>query len=152
MIEVAVPQNKKSYARLNWLKKQLEGSSQKKGLEKDFVKLEQKLWIAPIVKGHRSTFKEPYSQFDKLLESTKDYEIKAIKISLEEDMGAKFSQSRKFIEEYESIVFGFYNCIVQNLKNWEEPAPKMDVKKVSSNIDKDNEMGVDFQDGERNIL
>ena len=132
IIDVTVPQDKKTAsARLNWLKKQLDGCKQKKESEKEFSRLESKIWLDPIVKGRRATFKELYSQFDKLLESTKDYEIRAVRISLEEDLGGKFSQSRKFIEEYEKTVFAFYNSIVQNLKNWEEPAPKMDVRKAS---------------------
>ncbi len=113
------------------MKKQLEGCKQKKVSEKEFAKLGSKIWLDPIVKGHRATLKESFLQFDKLLESTKDYEIRAVRISLKEDLGGKFSQSRKFIEEYEKTVFGFYNCIVQNVKNWEEPAPKMDIKKAS---------------------
>jgi hypothetical protein len=132
IIEVSVPQDKKTAAaRLNWLNKQLEGCKQKKALEKEFTRLESKIWLDPVIKGHRATLKEPYSQLEKLLDSTKNYEIKAVRISLEEDLGGKFSQSRKFIEEYEKTVFGFYNCIVQNVKNWEEPAPKMDIKKAS---------------------
>lgn len=132
IIEVSVPQDRKTAAaRLNWLKKQLEGCKQKKVSEKEFAKLGSKIWLDPIVKGHRATLKESFLQFDKLLESTKDYEIRAVRISLKEDLGGKFSQSRKFIEEYEKTVFGFYNCIVQNVKNWEEPAPKMDIKKAS---------------------
>ena len=153
IIEITVPQDKKTAsARLNWLKKQLEGCKQKKESEKDFTRLESKIWIDPIVKGHRSTFKELYSQFDKLIESTKDYEIKTAKISLQEDLGGKFSQSRKFIEEYEKTVFSFYKSIVQNLKNWEESPPKMDIKKVSIHIAEDNGLQSGSQSKDETII
>ena len=54
---------------------------------------------------------------------------------MEVDFGGKFSQSRKFIEEYESLVISFYRAIVQNLKNWEESAPKMNSEKIADKIE-----------------
>ena len=136
IVEVVVNQDRKtSAARLNWLKKQIEGCRIKKDTEKEFSKLEQMLWLDPIVKGRRINFKEPYSKFDKLYEDIKNCEIKSVRISLEVDFGGKFSQSRKFIEEYESLVISFYRAIVQNLKNWEESAPKMNSEKIADKIE-----------------
>ncbi|MDD4573062.1 MAG: hypothetical protein PHR69_02480 [Sphaerochaeta sp.] len=136
IVEVVVNQDRKtSAARLNWIKKQIEGCRIKKDTEKEFSKLEQMLWLDPIVKGRRINFKEPYSKFDKLYDDIKNCEIKSVRISLEVDFGGKFSQSRKFIEEYESLVISFYRAIVQNLKNWEESAPKMNSEKIAEKIE-----------------
>lgn len=130
-VDVTVPQDKKqSSTRLNWLKKQMENCRSKN--EKTFHSLEHCLWYNPLVKGRKSNPKELYSQFDKLLEETRKCEIKSVRISLEEDLAGKFTQSKKFIEEYEKLVMSFYSVIVQNLKNWEEPPPQMDVKEVMS--------------------
>ena len=128
-MEVKIPQDKKSAsARLNWLKRQIDAC--KIHDEKSFNSIESTLWLNAIVKGRMVNPKELYSSYEQLLEEAKNCDIKSVRVSYEKDLAARFSQCRKFIGEYERIVMTFYSVIVQNLKNWEEPAPKMVFREV----------------------
>ena len=128
-VDVKVPQDKKSAsARLNWLKRQIDAC--KIHDEKSFNSIESTLWLNAMVKGRMVNPKELYSSYEQLLGEAKNCDIKSVRVSYEKDLAARFSQCRKFIEEYERIVMTFYSVIVQNLKNWEESPPKMVFREI----------------------
>lgn len=139
-VDVKIPQDKKSAsARLNWLKRQIDACKIRD--EKSFNSIASTLWLNAMVKGRMVNPKELYSSYEQLLEEAKNCDIKSVRVSYEKDLAARFSQCRKFIEEYERIVMTFYSVIVQNLKNWEEPAPKMNMIEIMTQIEEneDNE-------------
>ena len=41
--------------------------------------------------------------------------------------GASFDSEKKFISLFEELVLNYYEGIVQNLKNWNAPAPKLNL-------------------------
>ncbi len=130
-VEVKVPLDKKSSsARLNWLNRQIESIKGK--FERTFLQIKSSLWLEAVVKGREKNRKKPYTSLEALYEETLQCDIRSVKISFEPELAGKFNQSKKFIEEYENIVITFYSVIVQNLKNWEEPAPKMNTSEVVS--------------------
>ena len=130
-VEVKVPLDKKSSsARLNWLNRQIESINGK--FERAFLQIKSSLWLEAVVKGREKNKKKPYTSLEALYEETLQCDIRSVKISFEPELAGKFNQSKKFIEEYENIVITFYSVIVQNLKNWEEPAPKMNTSEVVS--------------------
>ena len=48
------------------------------------------------------------------------YSIMAIK-----DIGAKFKSNKKFVELIEQMMFDYYQGLVQNLKSYTRPAPRI---------------------------
>jgi hypothetical protein len=49
----------------------------------------------------------------------------SVDVEFRKDLAASFNASEKFIVILEKMVTDFYLVIVQNLKNWKRPAPKM---------------------------
>jgi len=41
--------------------------------------------------------------------------------------GGSFDSERKFVSLFEDLVLNYYEGIVQNLKNWSAPAPKLNL-------------------------
>lgn len=123
-VEVKAPLSRStSTGRLNWLKAQLERS--RKNNQKVFEEVLPNVWIEPMTKGRGHNPKQPYKDFDTLVDESKDTDIRVFRVSFEKDLAADFTRTKKFIEKYEEMVLCFYRAIVQNLKNWEEPPPKM---------------------------
>ncbi len=128
-VEVRIPQDKKTAsARLNWLKRQIDACKLKD--EKTFSSIESGLWLNAMVKGRMANPKKLYSSYEQLLEESKNCDVKSVRISYEKDLAARFTQNKKFIEEYEKLVLAFYSVLVQNLKNWEETPPKMNIREA----------------------
>ena len=39
--------------------------------------------------------------------------------------GKRFQSEKKFVELFEKLVLDYYEALVQNLSNWNAPAPKL---------------------------
>jgi len=39
--------------------------------------------------------------------------------------GSGFSSEKKFVSLFEQLILNYYEGILQNLKNWTKPAPKL---------------------------
>ena len=52
-------------------------------------------------------------------------QVSTIEICLVRDLGGRFAQSKNFIKELEKAVPEFYDAVLQHLKTWQPPAPKM---------------------------
>ena len=52
-------------------------------------------------------------------------QVSAIELCLVRDLGGRFAQSKNFIKDLETAVPDFYEGVMQYLKSWQPPAPKM---------------------------
>jgi hypothetical protein len=52
-------------------------------------------------------------------------QVSAIEICLVKEMGGRFAQSKNFIKDLEETVPDFYEVVMQHLKAWQPPAPKL---------------------------
>lgn len=52
-------------------------------------------------------------------------QVSAIEICLVRDLGGRFAQSKNFIKDLEAAVPDFYEGVMQYLKSWQPPAPRM---------------------------
>ena len=50
-------------------------------------------------------------------------------ISISYNKSSKFTSTITFIKQIEDLLLDFYHTIVQDLKTWKKPAPKLQVKK-----------------------
>jgi len=52
-------------------------------------------------------------------------QVSAIEICLVRELGGRFAQSKNFIKDLEAAVPDFYESVMQYLKAWQPPAPRM---------------------------
>jgi len=112
-------------ARITWLKKQLINCAQKEG--EIFKRIGDKIWVEADIKFARTNLKVNFNQIEELYEQSKGKEIQGFNISVIGVFGKTFSSEKKFISSFESLVLDYYEGVVQNLKNWSAPAPKLNL-------------------------
>ena len=114
-----------SIARITWLKKQIEKCSE---LESTiFNKIGDKIWIEADIKFARTNLKVSFNNIEELYEQSKGKEIQGFSVSVMDGFGASFASEKKFVSLFEDLVLNYYEGIVQNLKNWSAPAPKLNL-------------------------
>ena len=116
--------SKRNRSRLTWLNNQLKRAQERES--EAFNKLSDDILIDVSVKFGRQPIRYKLSDFhlawDDLV-NEKDitsYSIMAIK-----DIGAKFKSNKKFVELIEQMMFDYYQGLVQNLKSYTRPAPRI---------------------------
>ena len=122
-VVVDAPLDKGNKGKVGWINRQIEYCRKKD--EKGFEALENYLWIEAQIKYTSKHERVKYADIDNLVEIDKSREIVAFKIFLIEDAGRKFDSVGKFVELIESMLVDFYKYVVQNLSNWDRPAPKI---------------------------
>lgn len=125
-IKMTAPMDIGTVAQITWISKQLENCKKKDEIL--FQKLQQHLWIEADIKYAKDNLKVKLNQLSSLNELSKGKEINAFHIVLIDGFGAGFASNKKFIVLIESMLLGFYEGIVQYMKNWNRPAPKLDPK------------------------
>jgi hypothetical protein len=122
---VKPPMNIGSVARITWLKKQIEKCSELETMI--FNKIGDKIWIEADIKFARTNLKVSFKDIEELYEQSKGKEIQGFNISVMDGFGGSFDSERKFVSLFEDLVLNYYEGIVQNLKNWSAPAPKLNL-------------------------
>ena len=122
-VNLIPPLDKGTKARIGWLIRQVENCRKK---QSDlFEKTSKELWIEANVKFSSNDIILKYDDIDSLYDLASNKEIISFKIIYTNDLGKKFSSSRKFVEIIETMILTYYKCYVQNLKNWTRPVAKI---------------------------
>ena len=130
-VKITPPLNKGVIARIGWIKNQLEKIENQSFLEY--------LYIEADVKYSSNSIKYKYSNIDKFYEHD-DIKNKDITgFNLDVIKSAKFTQVSSFVKEIEEMLLDYYKTIVQDLKTWEKPAPKLQIKKEVKSDEKSSE-------------
>ena len=122
-IQIIPPLDKGNKAKITWLGKQLENYKRKN--KASFLKLEDEILIEADIKYAQDNIKIKLSEIDKLIELTKDKEIKIFKIVLNRGFGANFASVKKFIILIENMILEYYEGIFQYASSWSHPTPKL---------------------------
>jgi len=122
------PEDKKNRGKLSWIKRQLDYSQKRN--EEEFNKIKDDIRIGIFVKYYHAPIKIKIDSIDDIDDELKNKEIKHFEISYLKDLGKKFSSRRKFVEIIEEMLIDYYSGIVQNLKKWNKPAPKISEKRI----------------------
>jgi len=120
---VSPPKNIGTVARITWLKKQIESCIKTESTI--FEKLNDKVWIEADVKFARENLKVNFNNIEELYELTKGKDIQRFYVSVIDGFGSGFSSEKKFVSLFEQLILNYYEGILQNLKNWTKPAPKL---------------------------
>lgn len=122
-VSLTAPLDKGMKGRCGWIIRQLQ-TCQKRSPEY-FKQLESEIYIETVYKFTNKTDLIKFTELEKIYDFDKDREITEFKISAIRDIGKGFSGTKKFVEVIESMLLVYYGGIVQNLSNWERPAPKI---------------------------
>ena len=139
-IEMAVniipPQDKTVKGQFGWMRTQVEN----KQLKKKFLDVNSgtsildNLYVELYVKHARKPHRFPYRDLEAEAVRCKGLDIKIVSFVYLETLGRKFAAPKKFVEIIETMLPRFYGDIVQYLKNWTKPAPKISRKMTESDV------------------
>lgn len=129
-VNITPPLNKGVIARVTWIKNQLEKIENQTFLEH--------LYIDADIKYSSNSIKYKYANFDKFYEHDDIKNKDIIGFNLVVIKSAKFTQVSTFVTQIEGMLEDYYKIIVQDLKTWEKPAPKLqtnkDVKEIQTTL------------------
>ncbi|GMN10389.1 hypothetical protein MTsPCn9_31450 [Croceitalea sp. MTPC9] len=123
-VKIIPPLNKGTVARNSWIGKQLENCSKKSELA--FNRISKNVWLEGDIKFARDNIKIKLTELDQLNELTKGKEVQAYHVTYLCDLGVSFASVKKFITLMDKMALDFYEGIVQNMTNWNKPAPKLE--------------------------
>jgi hypothetical protein len=133
-ITLRPPDDKTLKGQVGWLKKQIDICSKKSA--DAFQKMENETIIEVAIKNTSKAERFYLSKIDNIPEELKGKELREFKIICLKDFGKSFSNRRKFVEIIEEMLIDYYRGIVQHMKKWEKPAPKIPEKvRVISEMD-----------------
>lgn len=120
-VKITPPLNKGVIARLSWIKNQLDKMS--------IEKLKNDIYIDADIKYTANSIKYKFENIDKFYEHEDIKNKDIIGFDIYFIKAVNFSQVGKFVDTIEEMLLDFYQIIVQDLKTWEKPAPKLVIKK-----------------------
>lgn len=116
--------SKRNRARLTWLNNQLKRAQERES--EAFNKLSDNIFIDVSVKFGRQPIRYKLSDFHIAWEDlVNEKDITSYSILAIKDIGAKFKSNKKFVELIEQMMFDYYQGLVQNLKSYTRPAPRI---------------------------
>ena len=116
-VYVKAPLDRGVIARITWMKNQLDSISD--------TNISDCLFIDADIKYTKNSIKYSLTNIENFYEheGIKDKDIIGFKIDLIQS--AKFFQVSGFVNDIEEMLLNYYKQVVQNLKSWERPAPKL---------------------------
>lgn len=134
-VELKAPSDKKTKGQMSWLEKQLRDCSKKD--EPGFGSIKTSLFIDIYFKSVSKPERVSLEKFLTSFES--DKEIREFGIIYFKDFGKDFAHKTKFVESLEKMSLDFYGKIVEHLKAYEAPAPKLSEVNIQTTISTTNE-------------
>jgi len=121
------PADRTFKGQVGWLKRQIETCSNKN--PDTFQNIKNETIVEVTIKNSSKSERFYLEKIDNIPIELKGKELRDFKIIYIKDFGKSFSHRKKFVEVIEKMLIDFYSGIVQHLKNWEKPAPKIVEKK-----------------------
>ena len=116
--------SKRNRARLTWLNNQLKKAQERESVA--FNKLSDDIFIDISVKFGRQPIRYKLTDFHKAWEDlVNEKDITSYSILAIKDVGKNFKSKRLFVELIEQMMFDYYQGLVQNLKSYTRPAPRI---------------------------
>ncbi|MCE7740778.1 MAG: hypothetical protein GPJ50_15545 [Candidatus Heimdallarchaeota archaeon] len=122
-ISLKAPEDKTLRGQVGWMKKQIDTCNKKSSDTFEIVKNE--IMIEVTIKNSSRIERFHLEKIEDIIEELKNKELREFKIVYIKDFGKSFSNRKKFVEIIEKMIIDYYGGIVQYLKKWEKPAPKI---------------------------
>ena len=116
----------KNSARINWIQKQLQKSEEENDIYVDFHWKGRKPKTQVSLKILNEDFKNKYrsSKYEEDI-TNKQNQIVKFEVSMIRHLAGRFAQSKNFITDLENLVSDFHKNVVQNLKKYQPPVPRI---------------------------
>ncbi len=122
-VKLNAPNDRGTKAQLTWVKNQFK-TFQKKNPE-SFEKIKKELKVQIFLKFTKNPILIEIEDLDEIFYSLKNKEIKHFNLVQIKYLGKKFESRKAFVSELENMLVEYYQVIVQHMKKWEKPAPKI---------------------------
>lgn len=134
-VSVSAPKDKSTIkGQVGWLQRQ-QAFNEKSNNYDVFESIKTGIQIEAKIKNSRTSYRYNYENIDKIVDEYKSKEITEFNIIYVKDFGKDFTNKKKFVETIEKMILDFYVSVIQNLKNWEKPAPKIKADEISPHKD-----------------
>ena len=131
-VTLDAPKDRSLRPQITWLKNQFKLFSKKN--PDLFETIEKELMVDINIKFTSKPVRIAYSELENAYEKLGNKEIKSFSIIQVKYLGRKFESRKLFVNAIENMLIQYYQMIVQYLKKWVKPVPKI-VKKEVLTID-----------------
>jgi hypothetical protein len=127
-VYVTAPLDRGVIARITWMKNQLKSISD--------ATISDSLFVEADIKYTNNSIKYSLTNIDNFYEHEGIKEKDIIGFNIDFIQTGKFSQVSGFVNDIEDMLLNYYKQVVQNLRSWEKPAPKLQELKEPKEISK----------------
>ena len=127
------PDDKTNRGKIGWIRSQI--LTAKKRNPDDFEKIANELALYIYIKGQKVPEKVELDKLEDAWEDFKGIDIKEFGIRQVKSLGRNFEGSQRVVTDIETMLLSYYKGIVQYLKPWVKPAPKVPQKEESKSLD-----------------
>lgn len=129
-VKLGAPRDRALRSQITWLKNQIKYCSRKN--PELFGTIEKEIMVDINIKFTSKPIRIPYADLEYAYEKLGTKEIKSFSVLQVKYLGRKFESRKLFVNIIEEMLIQYYQIIVQYLKKWEKPVPKIVKKEVSS--------------------
>ncbi|MBC8311226.1 MAG: hypothetical protein H8E72_02905 [Candidatus Marinimicrobia bacterium] len=122
-VNLLAPQDKGIRGQISWLKNQI-NRLEKKNIE-GFGQIKDEIRVEINLKFSNTPIIVALDELDDIYYSYKDKQVKNFNVLQIKYLGKKIESRKVVIDIIESMLLNFYEAIVQHLKMWQKPAPKI---------------------------
>ena len=126
-VQLDAPLDRGTKAQLTWVKNQFKNLAKRN--PESYANIEKELKVEIWLKFFKNPILIGVNELDEIFYSIKDKEIKSFNILQIKYLGKKFESRKGFVQFSENMLVEYYQVVVQYLKKWEKPAPKIVEKK-----------------------
>ncbi|MDZ7821881.1 MAG: hypothetical protein U5N26_08750 [Candidatus Marinimicrobia bacterium] len=130
-VRLSPPEDKTNRGKIGWIRHQIQ-RCQKKNHD-IFNEIENDLALYVYIKYQKEPMKFNINELEDAWEEVKDMDIKELGIRQEINLARTFESRKKIVEEIEKSLISYYEGVVQHLKEWVKPPPKVIEKKLDNN-------------------
>ena len=130
-VQLDAPLDRGTKAQLTWVKNQFKHLKKKN--PESYTNIERELKLEIWLKFFKNPILIDVNALDEIFYSIKDKEIKSFNILQIKYLGKKFESRKGFVQFIENMLLEYYQVIVQHLKKWQKPAPKI-VEKTQEKV------------------
>ena len=122
-VSLSAPETKTLKGQFGWLRRQLDQCARKS--PEKWKDIEPELFVETNLKHQRVPEQVALKGIDTFTESNKGHVAKTFNVLQIRQLGRDFESRKKFVDTIEDMLKEYYGGVVQYLKNWDKPAPKM---------------------------
>ena len=122
-VSLNAPTDRSTRSQITWIKNQLNYLERKNS--ELFSSIKKEVVVEIILKFTSAPVQVGIDELDEIWYELKDKQIKSFNISQIRYLGKKFENRKRFVMDLEDMLCDYYEIVVENLKQWVKPPPKI---------------------------